>query len=239
MRLLSVGCDAKTVKGEKKGYLTGILYLAPASSSGVANVCASASAGCIAGCLNTAGRASIFPAIHKARVRKTRALFADRDTFMRDLERDINALVRAAKRKGMTPCVRVNGTSDLPWLALEMAHRFPRVQFYDYTKHARPWDRVRSNYHLTFSHSEINESLCVDALRHGINVAMVFSTRKGQPLPKRWNGYRVIDGDLSDLRFTDPRGVIVGLRAKGRAKRDYLGFCVKADLVQIQIGKAA
>jgi hypothetical protein len=94
------------------------------------------------------------------------------------------------------------------------------------------------NYHLTFSYSENNAVDCLECLEHGINVAMVFDTKRGQPLPKTWCNYKVIDGDLSDLRFKDPKGVIVGLRAKGRAKKDCTGFVVrlenlKAPLVQI------
>jgi len=244
MRYLSVSADAKTVKGEKKGYLTGILYLAPASTSGVANVCAHATPGCMDSCLNTAGRAGIFPAILVARARKTRELFADRAGFQAGLAKDIEALRRRAARLGLTPCVRINGTSDLPWLALAMADRFPDVQFYDYTKHPAPWTRARANYHLTFSRSESNDQDCRDALRHGTNVAVVFPVKRGQALPDSWQGYPVIDGDVSDLRFLDDevkgtnlfprnRGVVVGLRAKGRAKRDCTGFVVKSELIQI------
>jgi hypothetical protein len=119
----------------------------------------------------------------------------------------------------MVPCVRVNGTSDLPQLALRLARKFPNVQLYDYTKIPRAETRKLDNYHLTYSHSGYNAEECLRVLKLGVNVAVVFDTRKGQPLPKRWNGYRVIDGDLSDLRFLDPTGVIVGLRAKGRARK--------------------
>jgi len=105
-----------------------------------------------------------------------------------------------------------------------MAREFPEVQFYDYTKIPKPWLRQLPNYSLTFSLSEVNLELALDALRHQVNVAVVFDTRKGESLPETWHGYRVIDGDVSDLRFTDPMGVVVGLRAKGRAKRDTSGF---------------
>lgn len=224
--LLSIGTDAKTIKGEKKGYLTGILYLAPASSSGI-NVCANASPGCIASCLFTAGRAAFTPSINKARIRKTRELFANREAFIAQLSKDISALIRKAKRENLIPCVRINGTSDLPWLALTMAERFPDVQFYDYTKHPDAWTRTRPNYHLTFSNSEINLADCFDALRHGVNVAVVFPVKRGHALPTVWHGVKVIDGDLTDLRFTDGNvlpGLIVGLRAKGKAKKDASGF---------------
>ena len=231
-KYLSVSSDAKTVKGEKKGYLTGILYLAPSDSSGH-QVCASASAGCIAGCLNSAGRAAIFPAIQRARVRKTKELFADREKFIQRLARDIRALERQAKRQGLTPCVRVNGTSDLPWLAQRMAREFPHIRFYDYSKHPRVWERTLPNYHITFSHSETNLAECLETLAHGVNVAVVFDTKKGQPLPATWHSYPVHDGDVSDLRFLDPRGV-VGVRAKGKARKDCSGFVQSAQLIQIR-----
>ena len=42
-------------------------------------------------------------------------------------------------------------------------------------------------------------------------------------LPKKFQGRRVIDGDQHDLRFLDPAGVIVGLIAKGSAKKAAAG----------------
>jgi hypothetical protein len=224
MKLLSVNADAKTVKGEKKGVLTGILYLAPAHTSGVMNVCAHATPGCMDSCLFTAGRAAYFPAINQARIRKTVWLKNDRQGFLEQLAKDIKALVRKAEREGFTPAVRVNGTSDLPWLSMRMALQFPKLTCYDYTKHPRPWERLLPNYHLTFSLSESNLKDALDCLQHGVNVAVVFDTKCNEALPKTWQGFKVIDGDLSDLRFKDPQGVIVGLRAKGRAKKDQLGF---------------
>src|ERR1039458_9141413 len=132
MQLLTVE-NAKTIKGEKLGYLTGILYLAPAWESGVMNVCPMSTPGCRAGCLYTAGRAQVFPSIVDARIRKTEWLARDRKGFMAQLRRDIASLVKQAKRARLIPAVRINGTSDLPWLARAMAAEFPRVQFYDYT----------------------------------------------------------------------------------------------------------
>jgi len=235
MKLLSVGVDAKTVKGEKKGYLTGILYLAPADTSGVTNVCANATPGCKASCLFTAGRAAFIPSIIPARIRKTKYLVDDRAGFTRQLLDEIDKLQAKAKRKGFKPCVRLNGTSDLPWLALNIAPLFPDVIFYDYTKIQKPWLRILQNYHLTFSLSETNKQDAFDCLGAGVNVAAVFDTKHGHDLPKFWEGYKVLDGDLSDLRFLDRPFSIVGLRAKGRAKKDCTGFVqrLNAPLVQI------
>ena len=228
--------NAKTPKGEAIGYLTGILYLAPSDTSGVANVCTHASVGCKLACLNTAGRAQILPMILEARKRKTRELFADRQNFMQELGKDIASIERKAKRLGLIPCIRVNGTSDLPWLAHAMALQFPEVQFYDYTKHPKPWTRTLPNYHLTFSYSEVNLEDSLDALRHGVNVAVVFGIAKSKPLPEAWQGFPVVNGDETDLRFLDAKGCVIGLHAKGRAKQDCTGFVVRdasAKLVQI------
>jgi hypothetical protein len=232
MKLLTVE-NAKTVKGESLGYLTGILYLAPANESGVMNTCQFATEGCKAACLYTAGRAAMFPMIGIARVRKTVWLHNDRVGFLEQLRADIRALIRSAARQHLTPAVRVNGTSDLPWLALLLSTEFPTVQFYDYTKLPRPWLRARANYHITFSLSESNLPDAIQALQNGLNVAVVFNTPKSKPLPDTWNGFNVIDGDAHDLRFLDAHrlGLVVGLHAKGRAKKDVSGFVQIAPLV--------
>lgn len=237
MHLLSVSADAKTVKGEKLGYLTGILYLLPADSSGITNVCANATPGCKASCLNTAGRGA-FSSVRAGRMRKTKWLVENRASFLDQLVLDVQSLIKKAERDGYKPCVRLNGTSDLPWLGKYVAERFPKLHCYDYTKLNAPWTRMTPNYHLTFSLSESNFVAAMESLKYGVNVAVVFDTKRGQPLPKTWHGHKVINGDLSDLRFKDPKGVIVGLRAKGRAKKDCTGFVVrlenlKAPLVQI------
>lgn len=230
--LLTVA-NPKTAKGAARGYLTAVLHLAPANVAGLGTVCARATAGCMATCLNTAGRGGIMPhgattnAIQEARKRRTAYLRLDRAGFVDAVSREIETLQRRAAREGLTLVVRINGTSDLPGLAREIAARFPTVTFYDYTKLPRAWERETANYKLTFSRSENNESDVLDAMAHGLNVAVVFSTGKGKALPATYLGRTVIDGDVSDLRFLDPRGVIVGLRAKGKARRDASGFVVR------------
>jgi hypothetical protein len=232
--LLTFG-NPKTAKGEARGWLTAVLHLAPANSAGLGTVCASASAACIDECLNTAGRGGIMAhgattnAIQEARKRRTAFYKLDPEQFAKALANDIARAERKAARLGLRLAVRVNGTSDLPMLAHAMAKRFPHVVFYDYTKHANPRARELPNYHLTFSRAENNELAMLDALHSGVNAAVVFSTKRGRPLPTTWRGRPVIDGDAHDLRFLDPRtphGIIVGLRAKGRARRDTSGFVV-------------
>lgn len=227
--LLAIGADAKTVKGQRKGYLTGILYGAPANTSGVMNTCTYSTEGCRAACLFTAGRAQFTPSIITGRINKTRWYHAEPETFTAQLRKNIASLIRKAERLGLTPCVRLNGTTDIAKLAMQMAAEFPTVQFYDYTKLPKPWLRQRSNYALTFSLSETNQNDAIAALAHGVNVAVVFAVKKGHALPQSYMGHEVIDGDLTDLRFTDGkardgRAVIVGVRAKGKAKKDASGF---------------
>ena len=230
-KLLNVDANAKTVKGQKKGFLTGVLYLAPAALSGV-EVCPHRSPLCTASCLNTAGR-GIFKATQAARIKKTKALFADRQAFVTRLNREIFNLKRMAARKGLTPCVRLNGTSDIDW-TVDAIPQNDDIQMYDYTKNPIRMKvylagKLPKNYHLTFSLSENNKTEALDILSKGGSVAVVFDTKKGQPLPDTWNGYKVIDGDLSDLRFLDEAGVVVGLRAKGKARKAKLGF-VQSEL---------
>jgi hypothetical protein len=234
MHLLTVE-NAKTIKGEKLRYLTGILYLAPANEAGRGNTCPGSTAGCRKACLYGAGRAAIFPKVKEARIRKTHLMYDNPELFRDFLRKDIQSLVRKAGKAGMRPAIRINGTSDIPKLAMQFAAEFPTVQFYDYTKLDRPWERVRDNYSVTYSYSGENRSKAIAALKNGINVSVVFDTKKGKALPETWNGYSVIDGDLHDLRFIDPKGVVVGLRAKGDAKQDELGFVVKTNLIQIGV----
>jgi hypothetical protein len=224
MKLLSIDTNAKTIKGQSKGYLTGILYLTPADISG-RNVCPHASAGCRAACLFSAGRGA-FDNVKSARLRKTLAFFKDKDAFLSDLKADIASLVKKAKKAGMSPCVRLNGTSDIPWHNMGIMEEFPSVPFYDYTPNkARMMEyldgKLPENYSLTFSRKEDNESACDDVIAKGGNVAVVF-----RDTPTAWKGKYTFNGDESDLRFLDPRGVIVALKAKGKAKKDTSGFVI-------------
>jgi len=232
--------NAKTRKGERLGYSTAILYLSPSDTSGIINTCEHATAHCKALCLNTAGMAGIFPNIIASRKKKTAWLASNPETFWEKIDREVlnheNLCYRNTKRlkRKLKPCVRINGTSDLwePEMSVIM-HRHPDVQFYDYTKNFNrivDWhmDKMPMNYHLTFSHSETNLEESKWCLANGINVAVVFDN--DGPLPQDWNGYYVIDGDKSDLRFLDAKvpypndlyvchGVVIGLRAKGKAKK--------------------
>lgn len=240
--LLSVDRDAKTSKGAKAGVLTGILYLAPGTLAGVGNLCVHASAGCALACLFTSGRAGILEAVNVARVMRTRLLHADRKTFLAILRGEIDALIRKAKRLGLRPAVRLNGTSDLPWekLASELFQAYPRLRFYDYTKSARrafayAKGELPANYHLTFSLSETNAPAAALVLSAGVNVAAVVDGhKKGNPLPVAGQSFRTFDADRHDVRFldrpaADGRGRVGVLKAKGKAKKDESGFVVRLE----------
>lgn len=239
--LLNVDGNAKTVKGQSAGYLTGILYLAPATLAGVGNLCPHASAGCLSACLFTAGFAGIYEAVNVARVMRTRLLHDDRKVFLAMLEGEIKSVIRKAERDGLKPAIRLNGTSDLPWenLAPELFKTFSDVQFYDYTKSfkralAYAKGDLPPNYHLTFSLAENNATLANLALDAGVNVAAVVSGLKSKTitLPASTVAREVFDADRHDLRFTDKpsrdgRGRVGILTAKGKAKRDVSGFVLK------------
>ena len=220
-KLLNIDANAKTVRGQKWGFLSAILYLLPTDLSGY-NVCPNATQGCISGCLNLAGRGK-FTATQKARLKKTLRLFQDRKGFVEQLEKEIEALKRRAEKRGLIPVVRLNGTSDFPWASTGIFKKFPEIQFYDYVKTFKYLRLNIPNYYTLFSRSEKNQHEVEKALEMGHNVAVVFE----KELPRTYLGYPVINGDQSDLRFLDPNNVIVGLLAKGPAKFDKKGFVVR------------
>jgi hypothetical protein len=221
MKLLTTQ-NYKTVKGEKLGYYTGILYLAPGDISGY-EVCPKRSKGCTDGCLFTSGMGPM-PNVMNGRIRKTIEFFINRDVFLQQLIKDVKSIEKKAKKLQMTPAIRLNGTSDIEWTRFGIIDQFPTIQFYDYTKVLNRLTKERPpNYYLTFSRSESNDDECSKALELGYNVAVVFD----KVVPSEWKGYEVVNGDDSDVRFIDPKGVIVGLIAKGKAKKDESGFVIK------------
>jgi hypothetical protein len=161
----------------------------------------------------------VMPVVQNAQLQRTLLLIHNRPKFLELIEKDIKSVIKKAKNNKMTPCFRLNGTSDLPWLSLYFAEKFPDIQFYDYTKIPEPWKRIRDNYHITFSLSENNFSDAINTLNHDMSVAVVFDTKKDINLPTSWKQYPVVDGDDNDLRFLDPKHSIIGLRAKGLAKK--------------------
>ncbi len=247
-KLLSIGADAKTIKGNKKGFITAIQYLSPYTDSGV-NLCANAkNAECYIACLKSAGRMGM---AFDARLNRTKLYLNDQAEYFRQLITEIKAFIKKASKKGLTPLVRLNGTSDIrfenigfyypektgtgfkPVYYRNIMEVFPDVQFYDYTKipnREKSINGIQSfpeNYDLTFSYSgapgfkKFNDR----ALKEGKRVAVVFD--KLENIPVVFEGRRVISGDDTDVRHLDPKNTIVALYAKGKARKDQTGFVVK------------
>lgn len=225
--LLSEGStNYKTAKNE---LLTYILYLAPGNISGI-NICPFASTGCLSSCLYSAGRGA-FNNVQLARLNKTLIFKENRPKFYIQLAEELLKIHDKAIKQNIDIAIRLNGTSDIDHLNELIRHTgidfldsfYGSLKFYDYTKNINIVKKyLNSNYKITFSRSEINDSNVLDVLKNGGNVAIVFKNE----LPLTYNGYKVINGDESDLRYYDESNVIVGLKAKGKAKKDVSGFVI-------------
>lgn len=226
--------NSKIQKGIAKGYLTFGIHFAPSKLSSY-DVCSNASEGCREACLNLSGL-GVLPKNQVIRIEKTKTFLANVKLELYILAKEIATAIKKAEKQNMIPCFRLNLTSDLPWEKLKLSNgnnlfeEFPSVQFYDYTKDASRMLLDIPNYHLTFSRSEspCNQAKASLMSAMGKNIAVVFSTKKKEALPETWQGKRVVDGDKDDLRFLDPKGCIVGLRAKAKARKDQTGFVVQA-----------
>jgi hypothetical protein len=230
--------NSKTVKGEKLGYMTYIVYMSPFTdnSKGI-NVCSHASKGCADSCLVGSGFGGMFENVMIGRRNKTEYFLSNRVEFMNQLVSEITKVLKKHADKAIVT-IRLNGTSDLPFEKYKIKDNknifelFPDVQFYDYTKNYLRFDKVLpKNYHLTFSRSETNHTKSIEMLNRGFNVAMVFDK-----LPSHYEGFEVINGDLDDLRFLDKKNVVVGLKYKkmtGKGANNKLaydsGFAIKTE----------
>lgn len=225
--------NAKTIKGEKLGYTTFILYMSPDKQNSFGKtVCASSTDGCRTSCLFSAGKGA-FSNVIMGRLHKTEFFLRERDNFMAQVVKEITAGVK--KYGADKICIRLNGTSDIPYENIKVGEHanimamFPDVQFYDYTKiFNRLTKELPANYHLTFSRAEtaISKAQSKLALDLGYNIAAVFAVKDETELPATYDGYRVINGDIHDLTFIHDKNVIVGLKAKGKGKKDTTGFVI-------------
>lgn len=229
-KLLGIDSNAKTVKGQKQGFMTAILYLSPASASGT-NLCAMATlAQCDKPCLNTAGRGAM-SFVQLSRLRKTLFFLQYEAEFLDLLRKEIAAAIAKIEAKGYVPLIRLNGTTDIRWENYNVIQQFPDTQFYDYTKLINR-KNIPANYDITYSYSGVKAFLpfvqkAVDA---GMRLAVVFRTRavveRMLANGESFLGMTVVDGDDSDIRHIDPMGSVVALYAKGKAKQDMSGFVV-------------
>ena len=227
-RLMFKSGNPKTDKNQSVEGLENIvvlhLNLAPADLSGY-NVCPMASQGCKSACLHTAGNPVFQAQKDKGRINRARFYMQNRDKFMTQLTRELVNFVKWCDKNKKIGVVRLNTTSDISWENYNLFEKFPMLQFYDYTKiQKRALKFARGeyppNYHLTYSLNEDNYDRAVEVLNEGGNIAVVFR----KDLPDTFMGKKVVNGDLHDLRYLDPKNVVVGLKAKGKAKTDYSGF---------------
>jgi hypothetical protein len=226
--LLSPGdTNIKTAKNILESY---IMYMAPADTVEGLNLCPFASDGCKKVCIYTTGRGR-FSNVQLSRINKSKFWGYDRANFYIQLANELLKIHDKAIKQNKQIAVRLNGTSDIDHLYLLERYSgidfldqfYSSILFYDYTKNVNHISRYRNtSYKITFSRSETNEAEAKKVLKLGGNVAVVFSDQ----LPETWNGYQVINGDETDLRYFDPVNVVVGLKAKGDAKKDVSGFVV-------------
>lgn len=226
----SINASAKLKKNGKvsKQHTYG-LYLAPANLSGY-NVCSHSTAECRMGCLHTSGRTAMEiisngNRIQNARIKKARLLIEQPEFFMIWLVTEIESKRKTAIKKGFGFSVRLNCTSDIDWaniklFGLNIFQIFPDVQFYDYTKNPNKFVNKAKNYHLTFSYTGRNWDACKTLLSKGNNIAVVFNVKNEKLIPAMYNGFQVVNGDETDYRVNDTKGVIIGLKWKKIANKE-------------------
>ena len=232
--LLSKGStNSKTAKNNIETY---ILYLSPEkqNSKGV-NLCPKASKGCAAACLYTAGRGK-FTNVKASRINKSEYYISDKKTFINQLSREIVKIAAKAIKQNKKIAIRLNGTSDQDFISIIKKYnnldllnddQFKNLVFYDYTAILGKIKKyINTSYSLTLSRKEDNESDIIQALKLGGNVAAVFRDE----LPTTYKGYTVVNGDESDLVMIEAKNCILGLKAKGDAKKDKSGFVIDVNL---------
>ena len=244
----AVNSSSKTKKNEAvSGQHTYLVYLAPAKTSGY-NVCSHSTPECRRGCLATSGRAGMelncdnpVNRIEQSRIRKARLFYEQPEFFMAWLITEIERKQAKAKKLGFGFSVRLNGTSDIDWQNVKVNGQsifeiFPDITFYDYTKNPAKFIGKPDNYHLTLSYTGRNWKACDAVLKQGINVAVVFNVKRESDIPATFKGYEVINGDITDYRVDDAKGIIVGLKwkriADKQAEQDVLNSCF---VVNVQI----
>ena len=237
----TINSSAKIIKNQKvSNNYTYILYLAPANLSGY-DVCPFSTHECRMGCLNTSGRAMIDiisdrNMVQNSRIKKTKLFYEHPEFFMQWMIEEIKMYQRKAIKDGYDFSVRLNGTSDIDWANVifngkNIFDTFKDVQFYDYTKNPYKFRNKPANYHLTLSYTGNNWVICKTTLKKGNNVAIVFDTKKNEQLPETYNGFPIINGDLTDYRPNDGKGVIVGLRWKKIANKQAEKMVLNSDFV--------
>ncbi len=223
------------------------LALAPNTKAHIAafNACKGATPACIRFCnLWFSGR-TVTSTVRNAMIDRTKLLVEAPTYFYEALEKDLAFVLTKADKLRLKPYVRLNVASDLDWL--DVIRKFPGIFFYDYTKIRSRLNlalkgKLPSNYWITASyHERMSDATFHKYIQGGLNVAVVFDTRYAPqhdkrltPLPKKFKGVKVVEGDKHDLRIPkyDGTGNVVGLRFKGSRKELQdaidMGFVIKA-----------
>ena len=239
--LLTVGGNAKIVKSDAYlggKYRTATLSLAPSDYAREgATLCPLAElAGCRSDCLFHQGRARTFSNINRARVSKALLFLDDPKLFLSLLCADLWRFGKRCKKLGVQGVTRLNCLSDIDWQKyIDFSSEFPGIIFYDYEKVPRV--SRHDNYFLVWSFSAADDRYIrlMNKLPSDMRIAVVFDTPKGRPLPEYFIGRRVVDGDEHDLVFLYPKGSVIGLRAKGSARKTRPPFVVPvADIAGIE-----
>lgn len=233
--ILSSGkSNAKTKKNVRE---TKILYLAPEKQNHLGvNLCGMASKGCTKACLYTAGM-GVYANVQKSRLNRTHYYLQDRFSFLLQTAMEIIHSAKSLDKKNQPLAVRLNGTSDIPLveqLIASYGNQIPQnVVFYDYTKYPMKAGEYTlksgHRYMVAFSLAEDNLDSFKWLVENKLSVgAAVFNVKKDADLPTEWLGMPVVDGDSrDDLMLDVPKGTILGLRAKGKAKKDMSGFVIQ------------
>ena len=220
----------KLIKSNGMGFYNAGIGLAQANLSATNN-CTASTPDCRKLCLGNFGRAEFLPQLMQTRINRSNFLHRHRQLAWQTMLPQLMAIDRRATRNGLTVAFRPDITSDKNWdlILPQLFATFPNWKFYGYTKLRSKITRYLNGSNPmvpTFSWSERLKSKLVNhtsgddypsfLLENGINIAVVFYDRKtlAGRLPRKFLGRTVIDGDKHDLRFLDPRGVIVGLKPK-------------------------
>lgn len=209
-KLLSDGkTNTKMAKNALKTY--GLSLIPHSLNSSGENLCKFSTKECRNLCLNMSGRAG-FNSVQQARLKKTDFFVQHRGEFIDKLYKELQDI----NKKGRS-AVRLNVVSDVNWQEEFIKHshslsEFRNITFYGYSKDPfQVENNSLDNQHFTFSYSGGNWKWCEKFLKEKkANVAVVFKNS----LPLQYQGFPVIDGDKSDERFLDEKGVIVGLKYK-------------------------
>lgn len=216
----TVACSSKLVHSLKVNVATYGIYLAQSNLSGH-SVCPNDKY-CRESCLGNSGHnmmeiLSGKDRIKKARLKKTKLLFSNKDYFMQLLVDELKREKNKWEAKGYYFSVRLNCTSDIDIAKLNLNGKniteiFPDVTFYDYTKVYKYLDNMKKfpNLDYTYSYNGHNHITCKKAIERGVRIAVVFENK----LPRLFNGIPVVNGDNSDFRPSDPKHCVVGLKVK-------------------------